>query len=236
MSLINRQVSEKCSDCKHRPLQAFCNLNVAAQQRFDRLGEFVRLPCRSVVFEEGQDASSVFFVCGGHLKLSTTSKDARTMIVRLAGSGDVLGLSAMLNNLAHEVTAETIEPTQLKSVPKQEFLEFLNTFSEVGKKTAEALAREHRAVFLEARRLALSGSAAGRLAQLLIECARAASCGQPELCFTVALTHEELASMAGTSRETVTRLLNQFERNHLIIRRGSSLTIVNPTDLSALTQ
>ena len=102
------------------------------------------------------------------------------MIVRLAGSGDVLGLSAMLNNLAHEVTAETIEPTQLKSVPKQEFLELLNTFSEVGKKTAEALAREHRAVFLEARRLALLWLRAGRLAQLLIECARAASCGQPE--------------------------------------------------------
>ena len=66
MSLTNRQVSEKCSDCKHRPLQAFCNLNVAEQQWFDRLGEFVRLPCRSVVFEEGQDAQfSVFLSVGG---------------------------------------------------------------------------------------------------------------------------------------------------------------------------
>jgi CRP/FNR family transcriptional regulator len=46
-----------------------------------------------------------------------------------------------------------------------------------------------------------------------------------------ALTHEELASMAGTSRETVTRLLNQFERDKLIVRRGASLTILEPTSL-----
>jgi CRP/FNR family transcriptional regulator, cyclic AMP receptor protein len=236
MSLVNRHLAGRCSDCEHRTLQAFCNLNDAALHRFDNLGELMRLPRRSVVFEEGQHARSVFFVCAGQLKLSTTSKDARTMIVRLAGPGDVLGLSAMLNNLAHEVTAETIEPTQLKSVPKQEFLEFLDTFSEVGKKTAEILAWEYRAVFLEARRLALSGSAAGKLAQLLIEWAHTAACGQPELRFTMALTHEELASMAGISRETATRLLNQFERNHLITRSGSSLTILNPADLSELTQ
>jgi CRP/FNR family transcriptional regulator, cyclic AMP receptor protein len=90
--------------------------------------------------------------------------------------------------------------------------------------------------FLDARRLALSGSAAGRLAQLLIEWAETAACGEPELRFTMALTHEELASMAGTSRETVTRLLNQFERDHLITRRGASLTIVDPSSLGELAQ
>ena len=75
---------------------------------------------------------------------------------------------------------------------------------------------------------------AGRLAQLLFDWADTASCGRPDLRFTMALTHEELASMAGTSRETVTRLLNQFERDHLITRRGTSITIVNPSSLAEL--
>ncbi len=236
MSLVNRHFAEKCSECQHRTLRLFCNLNEDALRSFDELGTLISVPSRTVLFEEGQRANSVYVVCAGQLKLSTDSKDGRTMILRLAVPGDVLGLSATMGNVPHEVTAETIEPTQLKSVPKREFLGLLDAFSEVGKKTGEALAREYHAVFLDARRLALSGSAPGRLAQLLIEWANTAACGKPELRFTMALTHEELASMAGTSRETVTRLLNQFERDHLIIRRGASITIVNPSSLSELAQ
>ncbi|MGA2085779.1 MAG: helix-turn-helix domain-containing protein, partial [Terracidiphilus sp.] len=92
-------------------------------------------------------------------------------------------------------------------------------------------------VFHDAKRLALSGSAAGRLARLLLDWSRAASNGngKQELRFTMALTHEEIANMAGTSRETVTRLLNQFRRDQWITIKGSSMTIVKPDQLERLT-
>ena len=158
------------------------------------------------------------------------------MILRLTGPGDLLGLSAALNDLPYEVTAETLEPTVLKSVRRAEFLEFLQTCGEVGTKTAQVMAKEYREVFLDARRLALSGSASGRLARLLLEWAATAACGKPELRFTMALTHDELANMAGTSRETVTRLLSQFERDQLIARHGSSLVILSPDRLNQLAE
>jgi CRP/FNR family cyclic AMP-dependent transcriptional regulator len=142
----------------------------------------------------------------------------------------------VLNELPYEVTAETLEPTVLKSVRCADFLEFLRTHGEIGTKTAQVLAKEYREVFLDARRLALSGSASGRLARLLLEWAAAAACGKHELRFTMALTHEELASMAGTSRETVTRLLNQFERESLIARHGASLVILSPDRLDQLAE
>ena len=91
-------------------------------------------------------------------------------------------------------------------------------------------------MYLDARRLAVSGSAAGKLAQLLLDWAETAACGKSELKFTMALTHEELANMSAVSRETVTRLLNQFERDRLIERRGSSLVILNPESLRELVQ
>lgn len=228
--------AENCQECEYRGLRLFCNLGPEALQRFDEIGMHVSFPSRSVVFEEGQRVRGVFVVCSGQLKLSTTSKDGHTMILRLAGAGDVLGLSATINNLPYEVTAETLEPTRLKNVRGSEFLQFLEANSEVGKNAAKSLAKEYREVFLDARRLALSGSAAGRLSRLLLEWANTAACGKPELRFTMALTHEELANMAGTSRETVTRLLNQFERDGLITRRGASLTIVDPTRLDLLVQ
>ncbi len=234
MSLSGRISSQKCSDCQSRGLRTFCNLSDAALRRFDEIGTPVSLPGRATLFQESERANAIFVVCTGQLKLTTTSKDGRTMILRLALPGDVLGLSAALGDMPYEVTAETVEPSSLRSVRKADFLSFLSEFSEVGEKTSSSIAREYRAVYLDARRLALSSSAAGRLAQLLFDWATTAACGKPDLRFTMALTHEELASMAGTSRETVTRLLNQFERDHLITRRGVSITIINPSGLSEL--
>jgi len=158
------------------------------------------------------------------------------MILPIAGPGEVLGLSATLSDIPYEVTAETLEPTQLKHVHRLEFVEFLGAHAAVGRKAAKTIAKEYHSVFLDARRLALSGSAAGKLVQLLLEWANTSACGKPEFRFTMALTQEELANMAGTSRETVTRLLNQFERDHLITRRGASLTIVDSPGLTLFAQ
>ena len=236
MPLAVRPLAERCLQCDHRTMRLFCNLDEVALQRFDEIGTHVSLPGRATVFGEGEPVNGVFVVCTGQLKLSAASKEGRTMILRIAGPGDVLGLSATLSDIPYEVTAETLEPTQLKHVRRPEFLQFLEAHAEVGRKAAKTIAKEYHAVFLDARRLALSSSAAGKLAQLLLEWANTSACGKPELRFTMALTHEELANMAGTSRETVTRLLNQFERDHLIARRGSSLTIVDSPGLALFAQ
>jgi CRP/FNR family transcriptional regulator, cyclic AMP receptor protein len=231
-----RKSAANCHDCEHRTLRLFCNLSGDALASFEAIGRLVEFPSRTTVFSEGQQVSSVFVVCTGQLKLSTTSREARTMILRLVGPGDLLGLSAALSKQPHEVTAETLEPTQLKGIPLADFLCFFEEHAEVGKKAAKTVAQEYRSVYLDARRLAVSGSAAGKLAQLLLDWAETAACGKSELKFTMALTHEELANMSAVSRETVTRLLNQFERDRLVERRGSSLVILNPESLRELVQ
>ncbi len=96
------------------------------------------------------------------------------------------------------------------------------------------LANQYRELFLDTRRLALSGSASGRLARLLLDWAAPATGGKLPVRFTLLFTHEELANMAGTSRETVTRLLNQFARNRIIEREGVSLVILDPGRLDRL--
>ena len=226
-----RQATDSCRTCSHRSLRLFCNLGDEALNRFDQLGLHVSFPSQAVVFEEFQPVINIFVICTGRVKLSATSREGRTMILRLAGPGDILGLSAALSDGRHEVTAETIEPTQLKSVRRADFLRLLEDFSEVGEKSARVVAAEYRAAYLDARRLAISGSAAAKLAQLLLQLADTSECGKHEQRFTMTLTHEELANMCGVSRETATRLLNQFERDGLIERRGASMVI---HDLSSL--
>jgi len=236
MSFGARPIASRCLECNHRSLRLFCSLDDGALVHFDQIGTHLNMPARTIVFEESEPVRSVFVVCSGQLKLSAVSKEGKTMILRIAGPGDVLGLSAALSDIPYEVTAETLEPTRLKNVRRGEFLQFLEEHGEASQRAAKTIAKEYHTVFLDARRLALSGSAAGKLAQLLLEWANTAACGEPELRFTMALTHEELANMAGTSRETVTRLLNQFERDHLINRHGSSLTILDSPGLELLAQ
>lgn len=234
MPAVGQYFSGKCSECSYRTVRLFCALNDDAFRRLGQIGMSVALPAHAFVFEENQPADCIFVVCEGQLKLSATSRDGRVMIMRLAGAGDFLGLSAALNSARYEMTAETLGPTILKSIRRRDFLEFLQTYVEVGKKVSQVLAKEYREMFLHARRLALSGSASGRLARLLLDWAAAASSDQPAIRLTMTLTHEEIANMAGTSRETVTRLLNQYERDGLIERHGTSIAIPHLDQLYVL--
>lgn len=224
-----------CLHCEYRQLRMFCNLTDEALRDFNGIGAMGSHGRGDKLFSEGDTTRNVFVLCTGQIKISSTSRDGKTMILKIAGPGDVMGLSAVLANVPHEVTAEAIEPCQVKSVRKQEFVDFLSRHGVASMHAAQSLSSEYLTVFHDAKRLALSGSAAGRLARLLLDWGRSAACGKPEIRFTMALTHEEIANMAGTSRETVTRLLNQFRREEWITIKGSSLTIVKPDQLEQLT-
>ncbi len=205
-----------------------------AVRRFDEIGMHLAFPGRAMIFEQSQCSSQVFVIRLGRVKLFSTSKEGRRMIIRVAGPGDILGLSAALNDLPYEVTAQTLEPSQLMGVRRGDLLWLLETYPEVGCKAAQVLANQYRELFLDTRRLALSGSASGRLARLLLDYAAAAADGEFPPHFAMVFTHEELANMAGTSRETVTRVLNHFERNRLVERQGASLVILDPSRLDKL--
>jgi CRP/FNR family transcriptional regulator len=226
---------EDCLNCEHRHLRMFCNLTPEALRDYDGIGIMMNHVRGATLFSEGDTARNVYVLCYGQVKISSTSRDGKTMILKIAAPGDVMGLSAVLANVPYEITAEAIEPCQVKTVRKQEFVDFLSRHGIASMHAAHSLSNEYMTVLHDAKRLALSGSAAGRLARLLLDWGRSATNGRPEVKFTMALTHEEIANMAGTSRETVTRLLNQFRRDRWITIKGTSLTIVEPEMLERLT-
>ena len=123
---------------------------------------------------------------------------------------------------------------EIKSIQREEFLAFLKKHGEGSLHAAKALFTDYKAAFVDARRLALSGSPAGRLAGVLLDWGKTAACGKFEMRFTMALAHEELANMVGSSRETVTRMLTRFKKDHLIQMRGSSILILAPDLLESL--
>ncbi len=225
-----------CASCEVRSMRMFCNLSGQALTDYANLGVDATFPRGATLFTEDSHPDSVFILCHGQVKLSCTSREGKTLILKMAMPGDVLGLGAVVSNSPYEVTAETATPTRIKNIRRDDFLAFLERHGEGSLHAARSLAEEYKAAFFDARRLALSGSAAGRLASVLLEWGRtSAACGQHrQMRFTMALTHEELANLVGSSRETITRMLGRFRKERLIEVRGASITILSPEGLEQL--
>ena len=227
--------NQGCLDCTSRNKNLFCGMEETSLARFDCIGTPVRFSSGAVIFREGDNCGSVHVLCSGRVKLSATSREGRTLILKIARAGEVLGLSAALAGQPFEVTAETVEPCQVKAIRRQALLDFLDRTPDASMRAARAVAQEYKAAFSEVRRLALPATASGRVANLLLDWSREQA---PEHAVQgrcmMPLTHEEIASMTATTRETVTRVLGQLKRDQLISIRGAALTVLQPQALERL--
>ena len=114
-------------------------------------------------------------------------------------------------------------------------MRFLREHSEACLRVAEQLSEKYNTACREIRSLGLSHSAAEKLARLLLDwSARNGEANKQEPRVKLALTHEEIAQMIGTSRETVSRLFADFKKQHLIHQIGSTLVIPNRVALESL--
>ena len=126
-------------------------------------------PKGAMLFVEGQTPRGVFILCWGRVKLSTTSADGKTLIVRIADTGEVLGLPATVTEKPYELTAEVIEPAQANFIPRQDFLNFLREHGEVGLRVAQQLGETYDSAIAEIRMIGLSHSVAEKLARFLLD-------------------------------------------------------------------
>ena len=222
----------KCTGCPHAGKYAFCNLGESARAYLDAHAINMEYPRGNVLFREGEDAGAVFLVCSGKVKSTATSTEGRSAILRLSGPGDVLGMSAALGGTPYEITAEAVLPCRIRILHARVLHQFMRQFSDAGMGAARALAQDYRSAFQEIRRIALPETPAGRLSRLILDWAEESETeGTP---LTMTLTHEELACMTSTTRETVTRTLSRLRKEGAITIRGISLTVLKPAVLHQL--
>jgi CRP/FNR family transcriptional regulator len=228
-------IIESCLACKSRPEHLFCHLGPEALQGFEQIKYATAYPKGAVLFVEGQAPRGIFILCKGRVKLSICSTDGKTLIIKIAEVGEVLGLGATISGKNYELTAETVDPCQINFVKRDDFLRFLREHSEACFRVAEQLSDKYNTACREIRSLGLSHSAGEKLAKLLLDwITRNGEAGKSEPRITMALTHEEIAQMIGTSRETVTRLFADFKRRQILQTKGSTLVIRNKSALKTL--
>src|SRR6266513_138279 len=107
---------------------------------------------------------------------------------------------------------------------------------ELGLRAAQALSKEFQSAYRDIHELVLARSSGGKLTRLLLSWTggREEVEDAREIRVSTVLTHEEMAQMIGSSRETVTRLLSELKKKELIRLEGSTLVIRNKTALDAI--
>ena len=228
------EIIESCLSCPHREERLFCNLSGPAVQKLASITSPASYPKGATLYVEGQPPRGVFVLFRGRVKLSASSVDGRSLILRLAESGDVLGMPATLTGKPYELTADVLEPTQANFIHRQDFLDFLQDHGEVALRVAQELGEIYHSAVSEMRTIGLSHSVAEKLARFLLDLSAQHDGGKEEVKLTLTLTHEEIAQIIGASRETVTRVFADFKKKQLLQVKGSTLIIKNKAALERI--
>jgi len=228
------EIIENCLSCPHREERLFCNLPEQTVKALSAITSSASYPKGATLFVEGQPARGVFILCSGRVKLSTSSADGKTLILRISEPGEVLGLPATVTGTCYELTADVVEPAQANFIARNDFLGFLKDNGEAALRVAQQLGETYHAAISEMRTIGLSHSAGEKLARFLLEWAANYPEEKGQIRLKLTLTHEEIAQMIGSSRETVTRLLADFRRKQLLQVMGSTLIIKNKAALESI--
>ena len=229
----NLQVSHNCTTCTHR--DNFCAMSAQSVNMLERVKFTAMYPKGSLLFVEGEPARGVFVLCSGKVKLTTSSSEGRTLIVRIAGPGELLGASAVLLQKPYEMSVETVEPCQINFIRAEEFMAWIQNDREAMMSVARQLSGDYYAAQREIRSFGLAQTTSEKLARLVLDwCDQAGERTASGVRLKVLLTHEEIAQMIGTTRETVTRLLTSLRSKKVIEVKGSTVNVMRLDALEAM--
>src|SRR5438270_3749829 len=135
----NFHIIENCIKCAFREQRLFCDLPREALIKLQNIKATSVYPKGALLCLEGQPPRGIFVLCTGRAKLTTTSAEGKSIILRIAEPGEVLGLTAAVSNSPYEATIETLEPSQANFISHADFVRFIEEYPDVGLKVAKQL-------------------------------------------------------------------------------------------------
>lgn len=163
-----------------------------------------------VIFFENDSVKKLYLLVNGKVKLSMLSVDGKEKVLTILQEGDIFGELSLFDEDPHPLTAEVMDDARLLIIPWDEMEKMIIDRPSLAIKIIEALSKKTRLLTSQVRELVFQ-DAAGRLASLL---SRLADDFGREIeegtVIDLILTHQEIANLIGSSRVTVTKLMNRF--------------------------
>ncbi len=220
--------------CRIRKEGFFRQMTDDSLMAFEKIRFTSWYPSGAVLFVEGQVPRGAYMLCQGRVKLTMAAPEGKTIIVRVAKAGDLLGLHSVVSGDAYEITTETLQPCQVDFVRREDFLKLLYEHRDIATSVMQQFNYYYRGACQQIRRLGLSTSANEKLAGFLLESAEPGQETQQGLRLSLNLTHEEIAQVVGLSRESITRAFAELKQQSLIATQGATILIRNKPALEKM--
>jgi CRP-like cAMP-binding protein len=205
----------------------FSELNDATIEKISKIGIRKTFKKDSVVLYEHETGSALFVIVEGKVKISRVSDDGREVILTILNDSDFFGEMAILDGLSRSANVTAMEDSELFIIQRNDFIALLQTHPEISIALLKELTQRMRAADLKIKSLSLK-DAEGKVATVILQLADdlgKIKNGTVEI-EKLPLQHD-LANMAGTSRETISRTLHSLVKKELIELKGSKLKIIN---------
>lgn len=181
-----------------------------------------------VIFAEGEEVKGIYFVYEGTVKVHKHWGD-KELILRFAKEGNIIGHRGLGKDLVYPVSATAIEPSMVCFVDLDFFQASLKVNHDFLYELMQFFASELKESERNMRNLAHM-SVKGRIAQALLTLEEKFDCTAAGF-INLIITRQDLASFAGTTYETVFRMLNEFAKDRIIATKEKEIAILNKTAL-----
>ncbi len=210
-----------------RLVPIFSDLNDETLEQISHLGTQRNYPKDALVVSENETGSALYIIIEGKVKISRRSTDGKEVILSILGDSDFFGEMSVIDGLSRSANVVAMEDSVLLIVQRSEFLELLHTHPEVGIALLQELTQRLRVADVKIKSLSLKDSD-GKVATVILQLAEDMGMIKNGIVEIEKLPFQhDLANMAGTSRETISRTLSSFEKKGLIEHEGSRLRILN---------
>ena len=189
---------------------------------------------REVVFLPGDPAETIYLVNGGRVKISKVTRDGKALTLNYCGPSEIFGESSLVEGGAREEMAEAMENSMISELELSVFEDLLSSNASLGLSMVKLLAKRRLDLENKVETLVFR-DVTSKLAELLLELAEEYGVEDSRgTLIALKITHQELANLIGSTRETVSLTLSQFKRKQLLTTEGRKVIVTDSESLRAL--
>lgn len=191
-------------------------------------------PRRTVLYMPGDPGTAIFLIAAGRVKISKITRDGKELTLAYRSQGELFGEACLIDGGPREEMAEPMENTTLLEMPRAEFERLVQTHASLGWRMTKALAARRREVEAKIENLIFK-DVNSKLAELLLRLGAEHGVEDDRgLLVALKITHQEMANLIGSTRETVSLTLAQFKKKGLVQSDGRKVILVDREGLRAM--
>jgi CRP/FNR family cyclic AMP-dependent transcriptional regulator len=203
-------------------------------EALEQISESIEVRRRQLIWEPGDPASTVYLVRTGIVKVSKISDEGRELTLHFFTRDQLFGELSVISDTAHDTVAEAYEDTTLLAVGKDDFNRMLLRTPVLAMRMMRLVGERRQRLENRVENL-LFRSAHARLASLFIELAQTFGVRDSRgVIINLKLTHKEIASLIGATRETVSFAILDLRKDNLIQTEGKRVILLDEPGLKAL--